>query len=53
MDLLALEIAFEEFDLQAAVYRDWYFFAGGLVAVSTCCVKMQVVLCVLSSVFPR
>lgn len=53
MDLLALEIGFEGSDLQAAVHRDWYFFAGGLVAVDTYCVKMQMVFCVLSSVLPR
>lgn len=51
MDLLALGIAFEGSDLQAAVHRDWNFFAGGL-AVDTYCVKMQMGLCILSSVLP-
>jgi len=41
---LAQEIAFEGSDLQAAVCRDWYFFAGRLAAVNTYCVKTQMIL---------
>lgn len=37
--------------MQAAVCRDWYFFAGGLAAVHIYCVKMQVFFCLCSFPF--